>query len=374
MLHNPARMGTLWIHRVLPFLLILSGCHASPQEIRETHFIMGTMVSFLVVTDPSNEDAARKAIARAARVMQDIERQMTIYGEGDNSVKRLNRAPTHRPVPLEEEVDRLLARSLDIEEQSDGAFSPTLAQWNLLWGFSLPNPPKRPPSETDIARIGSQRILHCLHRAAPRRWMRESEACQVDLGGIAKGYALDVGMRTLRRAGFSSVIIDAGGDIRLSGSHAGRPWRIGIRDPRRPGEVIGALSLSGEYGIATSGDYERYFFFHGTRYHHILDPHTGKPARRYRSVTVIAPSAVEADAWSTALFVGGPSALPSHMRREWMILTIDRHGRIRGNDVIYRHLQLGKGRSMMPTLAEASAASTTNPTASEAPHAIPPHE
>ena len=113
-----------------------------------------------------------------------------------------------------------------------------------------------------------------------------------------------------KQNGISNAIINAGGDIRLIGSHGKRPWRIGIRHPRYKGEVIETLELEGDVAVVTSGDYERFYIFEGQRYHHIINPATGWPAEKSQSATVIAPNATLADAWSTALFIMGKPDSP----------------------------------------------------------------
>lgn len=128
----------------------------------------------------------------------------------------------------------------------------------------------------------------------------------VDLGGIAKGLIINRGVDVLREAGIQSGIIEAGGDLRIFGNHPVREkWNIAIRHPRSDeGAFFGVLATD-ETGIATTGDYERYFYNDGKRYHHILDPQTGYPAEGCISVTVVAESALLADAYATAVFVLG---------------------------------------------------------------------
>ncbi|MEO1065580.1 MAG: FAD:protein FMN transferase, partial [Actinomycetota bacterium] len=127
---------------------------------------------------------------------------------------------------------------------------------------------------------------------------------RINLGGIAKGYVVERGIDLLRRAGVSNAIVTAGGDSRLLGDRRGRPFMVGIRDPRVDGEVAISVPLEDE-AISTSGDYERYFEEDGVRYHHIIKPSTGTPAAGVHSATVIGPDAVMTDALSTSVFVMG---------------------------------------------------------------------
>jgi thiamine biosynthesis lipoprotein len=127
-----------------------------------------------------------------------------------------------------------------------------------------------------------------------------------DVGGIAKGFAVDRAAAKLRSLGFESAIINAGGDLALLGKRPdGKPWRIAIRHPRRSSDFLGYLDLE-DVSVATSVDYEQYFIHDGKRYHHILDPATGMPGRRSNSVTVVAQGSCLSDALATGLFLMGP--------------------------------------------------------------------
>jgi len=127
---------------------------------------------------------------------------------------------------------------------------------------------------------------------------------QIDLGGIAKGYAVDRAITLLSDRGITSAIVTAGGDSRILGDKRGRPWMVGIRDPRNKQELVAALPMT-DAAISTSGDYERYFESDGIRYHHIISPKTGESIRSTRSVTVIGTNTTTTDALSTSIFVLG---------------------------------------------------------------------
>ena len=132
------------------------------------------------------------------------------------------------------------------------------------------------------------------------------EGAMIGLGAIAKGYAVDMAMKRIVELGIKDAIVRAGGDIRVQGTDNGKPWPIGIRDPRDKKKHLARLGLT-NISISTSGDYERFFIKDGVLYHHIMDPKTGYPATRSRSVTVLAPDTMTSDALSTALFVMGPA-------------------------------------------------------------------
>jgi len=154
-------------------------------------------------------------------------------------------------------------------------------------------------------------------------------ALQMDLGGFAKGYAVDRAIERLQALGIRNAIVNAGGDLRAIGRHGKRPWHIGIRHPRKPG-IIAAVDVQGDESVFTSGNYERFFDYQGVRYHHIIDPRSGYPARGTLSVTVIHPDAGTADAAATALFVAGPKGWRQVARRMGLqqVMLIDSEMRV----------------------------------------------
>ncbi len=284
----------------------LLGC--APGEVREARFVMGTIVNFTVCG--VDGDAARAAVAAAARRMQELDDAFTISKPRNNPVQRFNAAPVGAPQPVPEELDRVLSFAVQMQQETQGWFHPGIGKLTQLWGFERTPPPKAPPREEAIRQAlpPSQCFRHSAHG-----WVRLHENCLLDPGGFVKGYAADEAVRILKRYGVAHALVDAGGDIRLLGDHCGRPWRIGIRDPRGRG-VLGVVELA-DTAIVTSGDYERFFVHEGRRYHHLLDPHTGWPARGLVSVTVLDATAMRADAAATALFVAGPARIARLARR-----------------------------------------------------------
>ena len=285
---------------------LVAGC--APAEVHEARFIMGTIVNFTVCG--ADEDMARAAIAAAARRMQEIDDAFTIARPLNNPVQRFHQAPVGTPVAVPAELDRVLAFAVRMQQQSQGWFHPGIGRLTQLWGFDRTPPPKAPPREEDIRQALPPDT--CFRRAR-QGWLRLHANCMLDPGGFVKGYAADEAARILAGHGIAHALVDAGGDIRLLGDHCGRPWRIGIRDPRGRG-VLGVVELA-DTAIVTSGDYEHFFLYEGRRYHHLLNPRTGYPARGLVSVTVIADSAMRADAAATALFVAGAARIARLARR-----------------------------------------------------------
>ncbi len=287
--------------------LVTASCAQQVPDVRESRFMMGTLVQFTIAD--TDEDTALAAIRAAADEMQRIADAFTIYGDKSNTVKAFNASKPGNSVILPQEVTDVLQTALQISKQSSGAFTPAIGSLSLLWGFSLPDPPEQAPEEIAIVQA-LRGVDSSLIAFDGKAWKRLHADTKLDFGGIAKGYAIDRGIDVLREHGIKNAIVDAGGDLRAIGSHSGKPWRIGIRHPRETGKTLGWLEVHGDISIVTSGDYERFFMYKGKRYHHILDPQSGHPARRSISATVIAKNATLADAWSTALFVQGAKELP----------------------------------------------------------------
>ena len=307
-------------------LLLLSSACSAPADIHETLFIMGALVECTGIDD--DRDKAESAIAAAAVEMQRIEDAFTIYCDQPNAVKSFNAAVPNTPVELTDEVSQLLPLALKVKRQSGDAFDPALGGLNLLWGFSGDDAPSSPPPTRAIEAAIPPK--HCIEHEGDR-WMRTDRRCLLDFGAIAKGYAIDRGIAVLRQHGIRNALINGGGDIRLIGSHGKRPWHIGIRHPRKKGGVIESLDLQGDVSIVTSGDYERFFIYHGKRYHHLINPETGWPATKAQSATVIAGSATLADAWSTALFIQGADGIKMQQEMHQKALLIDNLGKVYGS-------------------------------------------
>jgi len=263
---------------------------------------MGTVVEITVAH--RSEELARAAIREAMGEFQRVDDLMSSYKPG-SVISRVNQAGSSVKVPVGEDVFYLLKDAAAMSAASEGAFDPTIWPVYQLWGFDQGG--KVPITET---------IANALPLVGYHNLLFDNSALSVgftinlmglDLGAIAKGWAVDRAMEKLLSRGIRSAIIDAGGDLRVIGARPGkRFWRIGVRHPRDPGVLIFTFELK-DTAIVTSGYYERFFVENGIRYHHILDPATGQPARGCQSVTVLAPTATEADACATAAFVLGPA-------------------------------------------------------------------
>jgi len=220
----------------------------------------------------------------------------------DSTVAAIDRnAP--RWTAISPDLATVLRAAVGVAARSKGAFDPTIGAVSALWGFGEEGGhiPEAKALKAALATVSYHRLAVEQKRA--RLLYPET---RLDLGGIAKGFAVDRAADLLAKAGVKGAIVNAGGDIRLFGERpGGGPWHIGIQHPRNPEELLTKLDVT-DTAVVTSGDYERFFLKDGVRYHHILDPKTGQPARGCQSVTVVTKSAMRADALATAAFVLGP--------------------------------------------------------------------
>ncbi len=264
-------------------------------------FLMGTIVSVTVLTPDA--EVGRAAIDAAFDEIARIEAATTRHSE-DSEISRLNaRVDGFAGVRVSREVAEVVARSLAVARTSSGAFDITVAPLVDLW--TLNDEEFTVPEESAISAVLPSVDWSAVQVDTAMRTMTALPGTAIDLDGVAKGYAVDRAVAVLGGLGIETGVVDAGGDVGFVGLPPDADvWRVGIKHPRQDG-LLGVVNLSGG-SVATSGDYQRYALVDGVRYHHILDPATGYPARGVMSVTVAAELAVEADALATAVFVLGP--------------------------------------------------------------------
>lgn len=282
-----------------------SGAQAppAPRSVSYAMRTMGTYGHILLVTSDSAASApvAEAALSSFARVDSLMSNWTTT-----SEVARINREAGTATLSIHPEVARVVSASLDVGRATGGAFDITVEPLVRLWGFL--GGPKRVPSSEEVraalVHVGAEKIEF----DAGRRTLRFSDPdVRIDLGGIAKGYAVDVVAESLRAAGVRDALVDLSGNMLALGAPAGSDhWRIGIRDPRGRMDYFARLALFPGESISTSGKYEQFVAKDGKTYGHILDPRTGRSAEGLISVTVVAHSALDSDAWDTPLFVLGP--------------------------------------------------------------------
>ena len=278
---------------------------AARVPVTQSRVAMGSLLTVTVWT--ADQPAAVSAIADVFREFDRLEDLMSTWRAGSD-VLRLNAAAGMGPVRLSPEVIEVLAIARRYSELSGGKFDVTFAALSGLWRFDQDLDGVVPDPAAVAARlplIAWQDLV--VDRAAGTAELRR-KGMSVNLGGIGKGYAVDRATAILRRHGFGDFLVQAGGDMYVAGHPKGRAWRLGIQDPRGPGDTPFAVLELSNATFSTSGDYERFFMKDGRRYHHIIDPATGQPAMASRSVTLVTSKAVAADALSKAVFILGPEA------------------------------------------------------------------
>jgi thiamine biosynthesis lipoprotein len=295
----------------LPLLAGAPGGYAPPasQDMqRRVWPVMGTILDVTIRdVDPvrarAGLDAARNAVAA-------IDSLMSTYIESSELSLINRRAGSGVASRVGPSTARVLESALTVGRLSGGMLDVTVGPLVDTWDFYVAwqGEEVEPPDEKRIRHarslVGQNRIIF---DREDRTILLPESGMQLDFGSLAKGFALDEATDELRRLGIREARLDLGGQIMFIEEEGvtDRLRRIGIRNPRDPGQLIGVVTVDGG-SIATSGDYERYFTWKGARYFHILDPRTGWPATGTASVTVWAPTGMEADAWSTALFIAGP--------------------------------------------------------------------
>ncbi len=281
--------------------LCITGCLGNEtNEIHKTsHLLMGTLVEISIV---DKREKAVKASRSALEEMKRVERLTSFHMDG-SELKKLNSRAGQGPVEVSKELFDLIKLSLDLARSSASSFDPTIGAVSELWGFSTenPKPPEKKELEKSLKNTGIDKV------------QLDEDSCTVsfparmamDLGAIAKGYALDRAESILRQQGITSALINAGGDIiAIGGKGEENEWKIGVQDPDKSRSILAVIPIK-DRAVVTSGNYERFFEKDGIRYHHILDPKTGYPAKGLKSVTVIANGGATADAMATAVFVLG---------------------------------------------------------------------
>ena len=271
---------------------------AHAEWFQREEAIMGTRVA----VELWSEDAAlaERAMDAVIAEMRRTDELMSTY-KPESQLSQVNAHAHERPVQVDADIIEVVERALAMSKLSGGAFDITYASVGYLYDYRAH---QRPTDQQIAAALPGvdYRQVQVDREARTIRFLRKG--VRIDLGGIAKGYAVDRSIEHLRKLGIEHAMVNAGGDTRLLGDRRGKPWVVGIRDPRSEGRVVTRLPLE-EEAISTSGDYERYFEEDGVRYHHILVPGTGKSARGVRSATVIGDDATLTDALSTTVFVLG---------------------------------------------------------------------
>ena len=286
------------IRFLLVFCLALStATNSFAQWFKREEPIMGTRV--YVELWWQNEARANELMQQVMDEMERINQLMSPY-KTRSELSAINRLASEQAVPVSAELFRLIQTSVRYSDVSDGAFDITFASLGSEYDYRNKIKPTESQRKKAAALINYRDMVLLLADNSVRF---RKKGMRIDLGGIAKGYAVDNAIAILQAAGVESAIVTAGGDSRILGDHRGRPWLLGIHNPRGDGQVL-KLPLE-DVSISTSGDYERYVEADGVQYHHIIDPHKGASPSELMSASVLTDKSIDADALSTTLFVLG---------------------------------------------------------------------
>jgi thiamine biosynthesis lipoprotein len=287
-------------------LLSLTACAAqpaAPRMVERSRMSMGSSLRLAAWT--TNETTAIDAFDHVFREFDRLESLLSVWKDGSDVV-RMNKNAGITPVPVSQDTINVLREAADASALTRGKFDITFGALSDIWRFDHDQDnivPDRQLIEIRLARIDYRAVR--VDGTARTAFISRPNV-RVHLGGIGKGYAVDRAVALLKERGFTDFLIQSGGDLYVAGTNGGQPWKLGIADPRGVHDPFATVHVS-DGTLSTSGDYERSFMKDGVRYHHLLDPDFGEPARGCRSVTIVTNRAVMADVLSTGVFIMGPS-------------------------------------------------------------------
>ncbi|OGT20394.1 MAG: thiamine biosynthesis protein ApbE [Gallionellales bacterium RIFOXYB12_FULL_54_9] len=289
----------------LLFGVLLTACGKEPLY-QEQGYVFGTLVEVSIYGD--NEAHAKQAIASVMHEFQRLHNELHAWQPSELS--ELNKAFAHgESRVVTPELAGMLQDATKLSIKSNGLFNPAIGNLIQLWGFQADEFKPVQPDEKLIAQLVASNPQMSDITVEQGRASSRNPAVQLDLGGYAKGYALDRAAILLKQQGIQNALINIGGNILAVGKKGGRPWRVGIQHPRKSG-ALAALDLHDGEAIGTSGDYQRYFMLGDKRYCHLIDPRTGQPMQGVEAVTILTHgvnAGLLSDGLSKPLFINGVS-------------------------------------------------------------------
>jgi thiamine biosynthesis lipoprotein len=325
---------------LLIFTVLLSSCNKE-RQYQEEGFVFGTRVEVTIYGE--EEVRARQAVAS---IMQEFQRlHDLLHAWKPSALSEVNKAFAQgKPAAVSAELEAMLRDAAQISAQSGNLFNPAIGGMVKLWGFHADEfTPALPDQKHLAALVAAHPDMNALQFRDAHLVFSTNRLVQLDLGGYAKGYALDRAVFILKQQGIHNALINIGGNVMALGTHGSRAWRVGIQHPRQPGPLA-TLELRDGEAIGTSGDYQRYFELDGKRYCHLIDPRSGQPVQGVEAVTVLTRgkrAGVFSDAVSKPLFVAGPAgwlAAAQQMNLSEALL-IDTAGRVHLTPVMQKRLE-----------------------------------
>jgi len=330
----------------LMMVVVLAACAKPEAEYRETRYIFGTLVEFII--RGADEGKAKRAVAAVDRDFQRMHKDWHAWKPGGELValnQALAKGEGMRVSPF---VLPLLKQGKMFEAQSGGLFNPAIGAVIDAWGFHSDELPTGAlPNFDDVQALAAQHPSMADVIIDGDTVTSSNAAVQLDFGGFAKGVALDMAVSKLKSLGIEHAIVNAGGDLNTLGQAGERLWQVGIRDPRDWG-VIASVQLHGGENLYTSGNYERFREADGIRYAHIIDPRTGMPVEHTVSASVIHENGALADAAATALIVAGPehwAEVAQAMGIEYAML-VDKQGTVYASPEMLARITFETGKEL----------------------------
>ncbi len=338
LLKRLAKFGLL-----IPVVCLLSACGKEPLY-QEQGYVFGTLVEVSIYGEP--ESHARQA---AAEVMQEFQRlHNQLHAWQPSELSELNKAIAHGEGDVVmPELAAMLQDATQLSNQSQGLFNPAIGGLIGLWGFQADDFKPVAPDGKRIAQWVTANPqmsdLTFTPVSGGVKVQSRNRAVKLDLGGYAKGYALDAAVGILHRQGIHNALINIGGNIIAMGQHGKHPWRVGIQHPRQSG-ALAVLELRDGEAIGTSGDYQRYFMLGGRRYCHLIDPRSGYPMQGVQAVTILTHgmhAGVLSDAASKPLFISGAGGWRLAARRMNLneAMLVDGQGNIHLTSELHKRLE-----------------------------------
>ena len=288
-----------YISLIAIFSLIFSVQKVSFAEwYKAERAIMGTAIH--VELWHTDKITAEKSIQQVFTEMRRIDSSMSPYKK-DSELSLINQQAAIKPLKISSELFNLIQQSINISKISKGAFDITFSSVGQFYDYRKKQTPTKKEVSENLKKINYKNIR--LNKKNKTVFFTQV-GTRIDLGGIAKGHAVDNAIKLLQQQGITQAMVSAGGDTRIIGDKGGRPWYVGIRHPRDKNKSAVVLPLS-QTAISTSGDYERYFIKDNVRHHHIIKPTTGDSARELRSVSILGSDSTTVDALSTTVFILG---------------------------------------------------------------------
>jgi thiamine biosynthesis lipoprotein len=320
------KRGVIYFPLVFFIILIAHPFSTNSSDLFKYHQVaMGTVIEITLIGD--DEGAANKAVLQAFQEIKRIETLMSPWLDSSDVI-RINRSAGEGWVKVSPETMEVIKKAQEISELSEGCFDITVGPLTQLWRMAREK--GIPPSTKDVKEKLDLVNFRDVSINREGKVFLKKKGMAVDLGGIAKGYAVDRTFELLGSLGYKNLIVNAGGDLRVGGAKNDQPWSIGIQDPRVSQKIMAKVLVS-DTAVATSGDYEKFFIHQDKRYHHIFNPKDGFPTEGCQSVTVVCKDGITADALATAVFVLGPEKGYALCQRLEGVecLIVDKEGKIK---------------------------------------------